>query len=84
MDIILYSTAICPQCHRAREFLKESGHSFREIDLGADKSVREDLIQRCGVRMAPIIEINGNLYPGFNRARIAEVLVVAGENGRTQ
>lgn len=81
MDIVLYTTAVCPQCHRARAFLQETGKPFREVDLGADKAVRESLIKRCGVRMAPVIEIDGTLYPGFNRTRIAEALAAADKNG---
>lgn len=85
MDVVLYSTMVCPQCHRARSFLEESGVTFREIDLVSDKTLREDIIKRCGVRIAPVVEINGSLFPGFNREKLSAALKnAAAEQGSTQ
>jgi glutaredoxin 3 len=48
--ITVYTTAICPYCVRAKNLLKNKGYTFEEIDVSADASLRELMVQKAGGR----------------------------------
>ena len=74
IKIVLYTSPICPQCMRAKDFLTSQGLVFSEIDVSSDLSVASMLKEKTGVKLIPVIEINGTFYPGFNRSKLAKVL----------
>jgi glutaredoxin 3 len=48
--VVMYATAWCPYCARARELLTAKGVAFREIDVDAQPDERETMIRRSGGR----------------------------------
>jgi glutaredoxin 3 len=50
MDIVIYSTAWCGYCQRARNLLERKGLSFREIKVDEDMREREAMLHRSGGR----------------------------------
>ena len=61
----LYTTPICGFCHRAKALLSSKGVSFTEVDVMADPSRREEMMQRAnGGRTVPQIFINGEHIGG--------------------
>jgi len=57
-----------------KEFLKEKGIKFEEIDVSKDKKAREEIIKKSGRLEAPILEINGEIVIGFNKEKICKIL----------
>lgn len=55
-EIILYGTAWCGDCRRARAFLERHGIPYRYIDIDADKSAAQ-FVERVnhGFRSVPTI-----------------------------
>lgn len=47
-DVTIYTTMMCPYCHRAKHLLKEKGVSFKEIDVGMDPDLRREMMSRAG------------------------------------
>jgi glutaredoxin 3 len=47
----IYTTRICPYCHRAKALLARKGVAFTEIDVSGDRAKRELMIQRANGRM---------------------------------
>lgn len=47
-DVTIYTTMMCPYCHRAKHLLKEKGVAFREIDVGMDPDLRREMMSRAG------------------------------------
>lgn len=62
-EITIYTTAWCVDCRRAKQFLKEHGVGFREINVDEDPYA-EDLILRVndGRRKVPTIEVGGRYF----------------------
>jgi glutaredoxin 3 len=49
-DIVMYSTAWCGYCQRARNLLERKGVAVREIKIDEDVSERETMLKRSGGR----------------------------------
>ncbi len=72
--IKVYSTPTCPYCRMTKNFLKEKGVEFEDIDVSADSKAAEDMIQRSGHMGVPQIEINEKIIVGFDREAIEKEL----------
>ena len=61
--LTMYSTAWCPDCRRAKTFLKERGVEFLEVDIEKDPSAEEIVIKaNDGKRKIPTLEIGGRYF----------------------
>ncbi len=65
-DIQIYSTKQCPYCVRAKTLLQAKGLPYREIDVGNDVKVRQEMIARSGNRTVPQIFINDAAIGGYD------------------
>jgi glutaredoxin len=61
----------------AKDFMKEKGVAFEEADVLQDLKAREELVEKSGQLGVPVIDIDGKIVVGFNRAKLAEFLGVA-------
>lgn len=64
MDTIrVYSTRWCPDCRWTKQFLRERGIPFEEINVDEDPDA-EDLVLRVndGRRKVPTIEVDGRYF----------------------
>jgi glutaredoxin 3 len=48
--IVMYSSAWCPYCVRARALLERKGLAFREIKIDQDSAGRDAMLARSGGR----------------------------------
>lgn len=65
-EIIIYSTAICPYCVRAKDLLTRKGQSYTEVDVSAPAE-RQKMMEKAGGRKTvPQIFINGQHIGGFD------------------
>jgi glutaredoxin 3 len=55
--VVMYSTAWCPYCARARSLLEEKGVAFEEIDIDTLPQARADMIRKSGGDTVPQIFI---------------------------
>ncbi len=61
--ITMYSTTWCPDCRRAKSFLKERGVDFREVDIEKDPSGEAIVIKaNNGNRTVPTLEVGGHYF----------------------
>ncbi|MGH3039320.1 MAG: glutaredoxin family protein [Gaiellaceae bacterium] len=65
----MYTTVWCGYCDRARELLRARGIEFEEINLDADPSFRERLLDLTGGWTVPQILIDGKPIGGFLELR---------------
>src|SRR5207253_5040720 len=75
--ITIYSTTWCPDCRRAKSFLKERGVDFREVDIEEDPSGEAIVIQaNHGKRTVPTLEVGGRYFTcsPFDAQQLAEEL----------
>ena len=66
----VYTTQTCPWCHRVKDFLKEKGVEFEEIDVAADQEAAKKMVEKSGQMGVPQIEINGKMIVGFDQEAI--------------
>lgn len=74
--IKVYSTIHCPYCVTLKEFLKERGIEFDEIDVGQDRRAAQEMIERTGQMGVPVIEIDGEIVIGFDKEKIMKLLKI--------
>ena len=75
--IIMYSTAWCPDCRRAKTFLKERSVVFREVNIEEDPAGEEIVIKaNDGKRVVPTLEVGGRFFAcsPFDAEQLAEEL----------
>ncbi len=65
--IEIYSTAVCPYCVAAKNFLTERGQRYAEIRIDTDPDRRDEMLRRSGGRRTvPQIFINGTHVGGYD------------------
>jgi len=70
MSIIVYSTPTCPFCHKAKEYLKERGIAFEDVDVSDNPDRSEEMIEKSGQMGVPVLDINGTVVVGFDKSKI--------------
>ena len=60
----IYTTQTCPYCIAAKGLLKKKGVEYKELDVGADPSLRQAMTERAGRRSVPQIFIGGTHVGG--------------------
>ena len=77
MAIRMYSTQWCSDCWRAKNFLRERGIDFTEIDIENDASAAELVMHHNGgKRRVPTFDIDGEFYGNPNIPELAHILSV--------
>jgi len=64
--IVMYSTAWCGYCQKARDLLERKGVAFREIRVDEEAGQREVMQQRTGRRTVPQIFIGEQHIGGYD------------------
>lgn len=55
--VLIYTSATCPYCIRAKALLSQKGVDFKEITVDGKPDVRADMAQRAGRTSVPQIWI---------------------------
>lgn len=63
-DIVMYSTAFCGYCQRARNLLERKGAPVREIKIDEDMAERDVMLKRSGGRRTVPQIFIGDLHVG--------------------
>ncbi len=74
MVVKVYSTQSCPYCVHAKDFLKERGVEFEDIDVSADREKAQEMIDKSGQMGVPVLDINGEIIVGFDKEKIEAAL----------
>lgn len=64
-NILLYTTAVCPYCVAAKNFLKARGLDYREIRIDQDAVARDAMMAKTKRSSVPQIFVNGKHVGGF-------------------
>lgn len=72
--IKVYSTPICPYCIALKEFLKEKGFEFEDIDVSRDEKALREMVKKTGQMGVPVIEIGDQIIIGFDKEKICKLL----------
>jgi len=72
--VAIYSTPTCPWCHKAKDYLKEKGITFTDYNVAEDQTKAEEMVNKSGQMGVPVIDIDGTIIVGFDKAKIDELL----------
>ena len=64
-EVIMYSTAFCPYCVAAKNFLKSRGLGYQEVRVDTDPAARALMMERARRTSVPQIFINGTHIGGY-------------------
>lgn len=73
-EVKVYSTPTCPYCKLVKQFLEENQVVFSEVDVSTSQMAAEEMIAKSGQLGVPVIEIDGQVIVGFDKARIRQIL----------
>ncbi|MGI9102024.1 MAG: glutaredoxin family protein [Terriglobales bacterium] len=59
MELIVYSSQWCPDCHEAKRFLKRHNIAYQEIDIETNPGAAQEIVSRTGKRAIPQFVIDG-------------------------
>ncbi|HWR96017.1 MAG TPA: glutaredoxin 3 [Arenimonas sp.] len=65
-DILIYSSAVCPYCVAAKNFLKAKGLQYREVRIDLDVVARKEMMEKAKRTSVPQIFVNGIHVGGFD------------------
>jgi glutaredoxin 3 len=74
MSVVVYSTQTCPYCHKAKDFLKEKGVEFEDVDVSQDQERAKEMVEKSGQMGVPVLDVNGTIIIGFDQPKIEEAL----------
>ena len=74
MQIKVFSTPTCPYCKLVKEYFKEKGLVFDDIDVAADGDAAKEMVKMSGQMGVPVIEIDGQIIVGWNKGALEELI----------
>ena len=75
-DVVLYCTPWCPDCRRAREWLKNHEIEYSEVDISVNlNAARQVRSWGAGFQITPAFEINGEVVLDYDESKLAQMLV---------
>ena len=73
--VVLYCTSWCPDCRRARAYLKDHNIDFVEIDVGRDREAAARLRGWAnGNETTPTFDIDGKIMLGYDTKKLSAAL----------
>jgi glutaredoxin 3 len=74
MAVKVFSTPTCPYCKLAKDYLKEKGVTFDDVDVSADAASRDEMIKTSGQMGVPVILVDSEVVIGFDKERLESLL----------
>jgi glutaredoxin 3 len=72
--VTVYTTTTCPYCVMVKNFLREQGVPFEEVNVQRDPIAARKLVETTGQIGVPQIEIDGQWVIGFDPNAILQLL----------
>lgn len=70
MGVKIYSTPSCSYCVMAKNYFKTKNINFVDINVAVDSRKAEEMVYKSKQQGVPVIEINGKIIVGFDKAKI--------------
>ncbi|MBT3772519.1 MAG: glutaredoxin [Euryarchaeota archaeon] len=55
VDFVLFTTSTCPFCHKAKNLLSQSNHTWKSHDVRKNQKLQMEVIQMTGQRTVPAV-----------------------------
>lgn len=74
MSVTIYSTPTCPWCLKTKEFLKEKGVKFKDVNVAGDYAGAQEMIEKSGQMGVPVVDVDGTIIVGFDQEALKKAL----------
>ena len=71
--ILTYTSPTCPFCHQAKEYLDSKKIKYTDFDVTDPKNA-QTMIDKSGQMGVPVLDIEGKIIVGFDKAAIDKEL----------
>jgi glutaredoxin 3 len=65
-NVLIYSTAVCPYCVAAKNFLKNKGVAYTEVRIDSDPQQRQEMMQKARRTSVPQIFVGDTHVGGYD------------------
>ncbi len=72
--VIMFTTPTCSYCKTAKQYFRQQGIRFKDVDVSRDQTAARDMLSRSGQQGVPQILIGNKIVVGFNRSKIDRLL----------
>ena len=72
--VIVFSTPSCPWCRRTKQYLRQNGIIFKDVDVSRDRHAAMDMVRRTKQTGVPVVLIDNRPIVGFNKPMIDRLL----------
>ena len=72
--VTLFTTPSCSYCRLAKNYLRQRGIKFKDVDVSKDPAAARDMVRRSGQQGVPVIDIGGKIIVGFDRPKVDKLL----------
>jgi glutaredoxin-like YruB-family protein len=72
--VLLFTTPSCSYCRLAKNYLRQRGVPFKDIDVSRDAVASRDMVRRSGQQGVPVIDVGGKIIVGFDRPKLDRML----------
>ena len=80
--VVMYCTPWCPDCRRAREWLRKHKISFSEVDISVNlTAARQVRSWGAGFQITPTFNINGEIILDFDEGKLKDLLFESKNSG---
>lgn len=73
-NIVIFSTPTCAWCKKLKDYLKNNGLEYKDIDVSKNSAALADMIRKTGQQGVPQMWVNNHPVVGFDRAKIDRLL----------
>ncbi|MDO8556295.1 MAG: glutaredoxin domain-containing protein [Nanoarchaeota archaeon] len=70
----VFSTTVCPWCHKVKDWLTAHKIKFTDINVGMDQKAAAEMVEKSGQRGVPVIEVDNKIIIGFNEPALKKAL----------
>ncbi len=72
--VTIYTTPSCVYCRMAKDFFQKNNVEYTELNVVHDEKAREDMIKKSHQLGVPVIDVNGEIFVGFDQAGLKKAL----------
>jgi glutaredoxin 3 len=65
-NVLIYSTAMCPYCVAAKNYLKNKGVDYTEVRIDTDQARRQEMLDRARRTSVPQIFVGDTHVGGYD------------------
>lgn len=73
-QVTIYTTPTCVYCKMTKAFFKENNIAYEERDVSTDAAARDEMVAKSNQMGVPVIDIDGQILVGFDKAGFSELL----------